>query len=234
MATQDPEWLSKSMTDFVFNTADYAAAYLKQIASINGTRPFQFKLDCSSTKYTGIFSGEQRAKPATIIWSSRFNFETPLLVYRLHTYKDLVDYHFISETERVDFSATPKPMMFERVKGHFQEFLPQIVHHVIDDTTYGHPFQWSDTTATATTDTWGHEQHHFSSLLMPLLRTFNQYPDDSIVLHGDVGECCRQCRLSCIIRWCPRPGGISPSSLGSWLNFAPPPFFYCLAALVAP
>jgi hypothetical protein len=97
--------------------------------------------------------------------------------------------------------------MFERVKGHFQEFLPQIVHHVIDDTTYGHPFQWSDTTSTATTDAWGHEEHHFSSILMPLLRTFSEYPDDSIVLHGDVGECCWQCRPTCIVRVCLLHGG---------------------------
>jgi hypothetical protein len=194
--------MSKSITDFVFGTADYAAKFLSKIAPIDSRRPFQFKLDCSSAKYKGIFSGVQRNTSATIIWSSRFNFETPLLLYRLHAYKDLVDFHFISETERVDFSSTPKPMMFERVKGHFQEFLHQIVHHVIDDTSYGRPFQWSKTTTTAMSDTWGHERHHFNSILAPLLRTFHDYPADSIVLHGDVGECCvsaMHCGLQCSI-----------------------------------
>lgn len=203
MSRLDPVWLSKSLTDFVFHTADYAANYMQQIQPLNSTRPFQFKLDCSSAKFRGILSGERRDRPATIIWSSRFSFEVPLLLFRLHTYKDLVDYHFISETQRVDFSSTPKPMMFERVKGHFQDFLPQIVHHVIDDTTYGQPFSWSHTTTTAKTDTWGHENHHFQHILPQLLKTFKDYPADSIVLHGDAGKC---------------PAATSTRRLSNWLQ----------------
>jgi hypothetical protein len=188
LAQKDPIWFSKSVTEFVFTTAQYAARYLQRIKPLNDKRPFEFQLDCSNHKYKGIFSGQQRAQQATVIWSSRFNFETPLLLFRLHTYKDLVDFHFISETTRVDFSQTPKPLMYDRVKGQLQEFSPQIVHHVVDGTTYGRPFNWSQASSTGTSDTWGHEAHHFNSILEPLLNAFQGYPDDSIVLHGDIGK----------------------------------------------
>jgi hypothetical protein len=195
MAKDDPLWLSKQLTEFAFTTGKFAADYLRKIQPLqNIKRPFEFKLDCAQAKYAGILNGKPRDKPAVVVWGSRFNFETPLLLYRLHTYKDLVDFFFISETMRADHSHTPKPLLFERVKQHLVEFLPQIVHHVVDDTTYGQPFAWSQTTVAANKDVWSHEGHHFGSITSAFLKAFSKLADDSIVLHGDIGAhlCARQ------------------------------------------
>lgn len=57
--------------------------------------------------------------------------ELALLNMRLHELDDTVDFFVIVES-RITHSGNPKPLHFELNKAHFRQFLPKIVHHVID------------------------------------------------------------------------------------------------------
>lgn len=79
--------------------------YVSRIGQINGQRPHALTLQCSKPKFSSILSGTKRQQPARIVWASRFSFESYLLVFRLHTYKDLVDNFFISESSRLAYTG---------------------------------------------------------------------------------------------------------------------------------
>ena len=61
-----------------------------------------------------------------------FYNELDLLEYRLKTYSDVVDYFVLVEATDT-IQGEPKPLFFERAKERFKEFLPKIIHVVVDD-----------------------------------------------------------------------------------------------------
>jgi hypothetical protein len=97
--------LHPQVADFTFAASEFTSEYVTKIGQINSTRPHTLTLDCSKPKFSSILSGSKLEQPAKIVWASRFSFETYLLVFRLHTYKDLVDNFFISESSRLAFTG---------------------------------------------------------------------------------------------------------------------------------
>lgn len=57
--------------------------------------------------------------------------ELALLNMRLHELNDVVDYFIIVES-RLTHAGNPKPLFFDLNKAHFKQFLPKIIHHVVD------------------------------------------------------------------------------------------------------
>lgn len=93
------------VANFTFAASSFVTHYVSKIGPISGQRPHALALDCSKPKFSSILSGTSRQAPARIVWASRFSFESYLLVFRLHTYKDLVDNFFISESSRLAYTG---------------------------------------------------------------------------------------------------------------------------------
>jgi hypothetical protein len=91
----------RQVADFTFEASNYVTDYITRAGPIKGNRPHQLPLNCTKHKFSTILSGAKRQQPAKIVWASRFSFETHMLLLRLHTYKDLVDNFFISESSRL-------------------------------------------------------------------------------------------------------------------------------------
>jgi hypothetical protein len=95
----------QQVADFTFEASNYVTDYITRAGPIKGNRPHQLPLNCSKHKFSTILSGAKRQQPAKIVCASRFSFETHMLLLRLHTYKDLVDNFFISESSSLAFTG---------------------------------------------------------------------------------------------------------------------------------
>ncbi|WIA15627.1 hypothetical protein OEZ85_002254 [Tetradesmus obliquus] len=188
-ASLDAGQLSRQVASFTFDASAFVTEYVSRIGPINGQRPHTLTLECSKPKFSSILSGTKRQQPAKIVWASRFSFESYLLVFRLHTYKDLVDNFFTSESSRLAYTGTPKPLIYESVKHHFLDFMENITHHVLDDTTWRKQFSWrTGTTTTATGVVWDNELRHHQAIYRELPKQFAGWADSDLVVYGDMDE----------------------------------------------
>lgn len=75
------------------------------------------------------------------------------------------------------------------MKHHFLEFVENITHHVLDDTTWRKQFSWSNgTTANETGDVWANEAQHHQVIYQELPKQFAGWADNDLVVYGDMDE----------------------------------------------
>jgi len=100
--------------------------------------------------------------------------ELDLLELRLHELSDSLDYFVLVEATRTH-SNQPKPLYFDENRERFSEFLPKIIHIIVDD------FPESPE------DRWVLENYQRNAIMRGLQ---NCKPDDSIII-SDVDEIVR-------------------------------------------
>lgn len=115
--------------------------------------------------------------------------ELDLLEIRLHELNDVVDKFVIVEATKT-FSNKNKPLFFDLNKQRFHQFLPKIIHVVVDDFNLAESildtpfFQQTKKLTSQNIDTWTKEVYQRNCIL----RGLDKCNDNDIILISDIDE----------------------------------------------